>query len=117
MARGDRHSTPSKMPDSSRFHRMCQPLSAFSGCQLPSSFTSIPAAEDYRHACFQAFGTSPATPVHSSTPSLPARSSTYTATQFSVSGSTIPPPSQQQRLAEFATILGDFNVGNFQQAL
>jgi hypothetical protein len=56
------------------------------------------------------FGTSPATPVHSSTPSLPARSSTYTAPQSSVSGFAIPPPSQQRRLAEFATILGDFKL-------
>ncbi|KAG2075048.1 hypothetical protein BDR04DRAFT_1006461 [Suillus decipiens] len=56
------------------------------------------------------FGTSSATPVHSSTPSLPARSSTYTAPQSSVSGPTVPPPSQQRRLAEFATILGDFKL-------
>lgn len=56
------------------------------------------------------FGTSSVTPVHSSTPSLPARSSTYTAPQSSVSGFTVPPPSQQRRLAEFATILGDFKL-------
>ncbi|KAG2369466.1 ER-golgi trafficking TRAPP I complex 85 kDa subunit-domain-containing protein [Suillus spraguei] len=35
---------------------------------------------------------------------------TYTAPQSSVSGSTVPPPSQQRRLAEFATILGDFKL-------
>lgn len=56
------------------------------------------------------FGTSSTTPMHASTPSLPGRSSTYTAPQSSVSGSTIPPPSQQRRLAEFATILGDFKL-------
>ncbi|KAG1875607.1 ER-golgi trafficking TRAPP I complex 85 kDa subunit-domain-containing protein [Suillus subalutaceus] len=55
------------------------------------------------------FGTSSATPVHSSTP-LHTRSSTYTAPQSPLSGSTIPPPSQQRRLAEFATILGDFKL-------
>ncbi|KAH7885908.1 ER-golgi trafficking TRAPP I complex 85 kDa subunit-domain-containing protein, partial [Phlebopus sp. FC_14] len=61
------------------------------------------------------FGSStstPQTPLHassSSVSSLPSRSHTYTASQTSMSGSTvlIPPPSQQRRLAEFATILGD----------
>ncbi|KAF9229138.1 hypothetical protein BS17DRAFT_742850 [Gyrodon lividus] len=43
--------------------------------------------------------------------SLPSRSHTYSAPQ-STSGSTvlIPPPSQQRRLAEFATILGDYKL-------
>ncbi|KAH7928488.1 hypothetical protein BV22DRAFT_1082749 [Leucogyrophana mollusca] len=55
------------------------------------------------------------TPTHSSTPStssLPIRSHTYSASQTSMSGSVIlaPPPSQQRRLAEFATILGDFKL-------
>ncbi|KIK38971.1 hypothetical protein CY34DRAFT_67413, partial [Suillus luteus UH-Slu-Lm8-n1] len=42
--------------------------------------------------------------------SLPRRSSTYTAPQSSASGSTIPPPSQQRRLVEFATMLGNFKL-------
>ncbi|KIJ68594.1 hypothetical protein HYDPIDRAFT_125323 [Hydnomerulius pinastri MD-312] len=54
------------------------------------------------------------TPTHSSSPSiasLPSRSHTYSTSQ-SMSGSTvlIPPPSQQRRLAEFATILGDYKL-------
>ncbi|KAG0696032.1 ER-golgi trafficking TRAPP I complex 85 kDa subunit-domain-containing protein [Suillus ampliporus] len=60
------------------------------------------------------FGTSPSpsqTPTHSSgasTSSLPTRSHTYSVSQPS---STLPPPpSQQRRLAEFATILGDFKL-------
>ncbi|OJA16247.1 hypothetical protein AZE42_00079 [Rhizopogon vesiculosus] len=62
------------------------------------------------------FGTSPSpsqTPVHSSSPtsSMPTRSHTYTTSQSSVAGSTLPsPPSQQRRLAEFATILGDYKL-------
>ncbi|KAG1716011.1 hypothetical protein ID866_1176 [Astraeus odoratus] len=59
-------------------------------------------------------GTStPQTPVHGSSTSissLPTRSHTYSASQTSSSGPNIPPPSQQRRLAEFATILGDFKL-------
>ncbi|KIK93997.1 hypothetical protein PAXRUDRAFT_480682 [Paxillus rubicundulus Ve08.2h10] len=47
----------------------------------------------------------------SSVTSLPSRSITYSASQ-DMSGSSvlIPPPSQQRRLAEFATILGDYKL-------
>ncbi|KAI6119835.1 ER-golgi trafficking TRAPP I complex 85 kDa subunit-domain-containing protein [Pisolithus croceorrhizus] len=57
----------------------------------------------------------PQTPVHTSSTSLsslPARSHTYSASQTSLSGPSfsLPPPSQQRRLAEFATILGDHKL-------
>lgn len=57
----------------------------------------------------------PQAPVHgssSSVSSLPTRSHTYNASQTSLSGPGIshPPPSQQRRLAEFATILGDYKL-------
>ncbi|EGO05173.1 hypothetical protein SERLA73DRAFT_68802 [Serpula lacrymans var. lacrymans S7.3] len=53
--------------------------------------------------------------AHSSSPSvssLPSRSHTYSASQASMTGSTImkTPPSQQRRLAEFATVLGDIKL-------
>ncbi|KAJ6604519.1 ER-golgi trafficking TRAPP I complex 85 kDa subunit-domain-containing protein [Mycena vulgaris] len=48
-------------------------------------------------------------PTHASTPSL-SRSATYVGSSL-VSGASSPaPPSQQRRLAEFATILGDFKL-------
>ncbi|KAI6162059.1 ER-golgi trafficking TRAPP I complex 85 kDa subunit-domain-containing protein [Pisolithus thermaeus] len=54
-------------------------------------------------------------PVHTSSTSLsslPVRSHTYSASQTSLSGPSfsLPPPSQQRRLAEFATILGDHKL-------
>jgi hypothetical protein len=55
------------------------------------------------------------TPAHnpsSSTSSLPARSHVYNGSQSLVTaagGGVVPPP-QQRRLAEFATILGDFKL-------
>ena len=57
----------------------------------------------------------PQTPIHGSsisTSSLPTRSHTYSASQTSLSGPgiSLPPPSQQRRLAEFATILGDYKL-------
>lgn len=57
----------------------------------------------------------PQSPVHGSSTSvssLPTRSHTYSASQTSLSGPGIshPPPSQQRRLAEFATILGDYKL-------
>ncbi|KAI6047762.1 ER-golgi trafficking TRAPP I complex 85 kDa subunit-domain-containing protein [Pisolithus marmoratus] len=61
-------------------------------------------------------GTStPPTSVHASSTSLsslPVRSHTYSASQTSLSGLSfsLPPPSQQRRLAEFATILGDHKL-------
>ncbi|KAL4070824.1 ER-golgi trafficking TRAPP I complex 85 kDa subunit-domain-containing protein [Scleroderma citrinum] len=64
------------------------------------------------------FGSGAATPqtfVHGSSTSvssLPTRSHSYNASQNSLSGSgiSLPPPSQQRRLAEFATILGDYKL-------
>jgi len=42
---------------------------------------------------------------------MPTRSHTYSASQPSVVSSNLPPPpSQQRRLAEFATILGDYKL-------
>lgn len=61
-------------------------------------------------------GTStPQTPIHASSTSissLPVRSHTYSASQASLSNPSLslPPPSQQRRLAEFATILGDHKL-------
>ncbi|KIO08413.1 hypothetical protein M404DRAFT_134508 [Pisolithus tinctorius Marx 270] len=61
-------------------------------------------------------GTStPQTPVHASSTSLsslPVRSHTYSTSQTSLSGPSflLPPPSQQRRLAEFSTVLGDHKL-------
>ena len=56
----------------------------------------------------------PQTPIHGSisTSSLPTRSHTYSASQTSLSGLgiSLPPPSQQRWLAEFATILSDYKL-------
>ncbi|KAJ7492750.1 ER-golgi trafficking TRAPP I complex 85 kDa subunit-domain-containing protein [Mycena latifolia] len=48
-------------------------------------------------------------PTHASTPSL-SRSTTLTGSSLVSGASTPAPPSQQRRLAEFATILGDFKL-------
>ncbi|KAJ7125714.1 ER-golgi trafficking TRAPP I complex 85 kDa subunit-domain-containing protein [Mycena crocata] len=48
-------------------------------------------------------------PTHNSTASL-SRSSTYTGSALVSASSTPAPPPQQRRLAEFATILGDFKL-------
>ncbi|KAJ7706314.1 ER-golgi trafficking TRAPP I complex 85 kDa subunit-domain-containing protein [Mycena rosella] len=50
-------------------------------------------------------------PSHASTPSLSlSRSTTLTGSSLLSGASALTPPSQQRRLAEFATILGDFKL-------